>query len=134
MRRGKAPSISPDRVKWLLLSTEVNDHVAAEQLGVSWQTIQQIRTGKMYLSYFPELPRRRSGSCYLCENMMQQTVTDPCRQGRGKNRTTYSCGFEFPDFAEEGPSAARDCALYKVKSKPSSHSTRSSSRSTRQKA
>ncbi len=133
MRRGKAPSISPDRVKWLLLSTEVNDHAAAEQLGVSWQTIQQIRTGKMYLSYFPELPRRRSGSCYLCENMTRHLEHDPA-DGRSKPKPSFRCGFEFPDFVEEGPNAARDCALYKVKSKPSSHSTTSSSRSTRQKA
>lgn len=132
MPRGKRQTISPDRVKWLLLSTEVNDHAAAEELGVSYQTIQQIRTGKMYLNTFPDLPRRRTGNCYLCENMMQRLEHDPA-DGRSKPTPSYRCGFEFPDFIEVGPAAARDCALYKLKSKPSSHSTTSSSLSTRQK-
>jgi hypothetical protein len=132
MPRGKAQTISPERVKWLLLSTEINDHAAAAELGVSYQTIQQIRTGKMYLNTFPDLPRRRTGNCYLCENMMKHLEHDVA-DGRSKPTPSYRCGFEFPDFAEEGPNAARDCALYKVKSKPSSHSTTSSSRSTRQK-
>lgn len=95
--------LSPEDVRLILTSPESGGSLA-RRLGVTKQSISQIRAGRSHQGLFPDLPRRAPArDCHSC--CYWRAAPDPCSQG-------------FPDPINEGPGFARDCELYQSNSKP----------------
>ncbi len=92
-----------DQVYRILTEVRMNNNQLAAELGVSHQSVQQIRAGATWSHVFPEIPRRSAGprrgrkSCEKCRHW-----------------DNGECAMGFPDPLEEGPGFAIDCDLYEV--------------------
>lgn len=107
-----------------LLTSPLSDREAAKVVHVSYQAVSDVRRGASHKKYCPEIQRRGTGSCDRCVNWIKREAFEE----------PY-CAFGFPDPKEMGKWAARDCLQFQARSKSqsSSQSTKTSSRSMRQK-
>jgi transposase-like protein len=90
-----------------ILTARLPISTLALELGVSRETIRQVRIGRIYTQMHPELPRQGQ----MCRVGISQVVDGPtclrCLFWRDGE-----CGMGFPDPIEEGPAFAADCSLY----------------------
>ena len=86
--------LSPAEVEAILRSGDSIRRLA-RHLGRSRPAVAAVLEGRTHADLYPELPRRQSQSCYNCQHC-----------------TSNRCTLDFPDFRDEGPSAATYCNSY----------------------
>lgn len=98
IKRRLRRKLTIEQVYRVLTETQTPNKAMATELGVSHQTVQQIRSGATWSDAFPELPRGvKRHSCLQC-----------------KHWDAGECAIGFPDPLEEGPGFAVDCDFYEV--------------------
>ena len=102
-RGGYPPKITPDQVRFILLSTDPL-RVIAEHIGRSVEAVRQVRVNITHRNIHPEIqrpgqPRPKplptdGPTCYQCQHWVDR------------------CTFGYPDPLEEGPGFASDCSMF----------------------
>lgn len=93
-----ARKVNSEAVKTILTtSRDVSDKKLAEQIGVSRQTINQIRAGRAHAHIHPELPRRGRVLTRTCESCAHWIE---------------GCAYGFPEPDEGFLEFAAECVLY----------------------
>jgi DNA-binding CsgD family transcriptional regulator len=105
-KRKTRPNLTPDQVRRVLISSDLNNRQLADELGCSHETVRQIRNGKLYSKVHPELLRPKAEQRIL--------TTDGPSCDKCSNWTDGRCSFGFPDPLLEGLLFATDCDLYEV--------------------
>jgi hypothetical protein len=110
--------ISEAIVIQVLSEPEFNDREMAKRVGIARATVQRIRTGDVYASVRPDLPRRpkkqRSFFTISCWNCIHHTsFQKPRKNGSTTTQAAVACGLGLPDPLEVGAYFARQCAAYK---------------------
>jgi hypothetical protein len=102
-------AISDENVYRILTETCSNSEMA-RRVGTSRQMVQQIRTGHVYSTLFPEIKRSEKTGNMSCTR---------CKHKRTKvsEEDPNPCSFYFPEALEIGIYYARECNLFEHFSK-----------------
>jgi len=95
---GRWTRITEGLVRFLLTRTDLSHSAASRATGANYETIRQIRLGRLRAETCPELPRWHPAPNLTCCE---------CDHWRGS-----ACGMGLPDPEEEGVAFAADCALF----------------------
>ena len=113
MNRGQTSPARREEITRAVLtaSIELSHNELARQVGVSRECVRQVRSGQLYRSYCPDLPRLAPGvlqlSCNDCVHFVRERLR---RRVNGIDRTG-GCGLGIPECTE-GFAFARGCGAF----------------------
>lgn len=111
--------LTPENVVAILTTSFlVPTRQLAEQFGVSYQTIADVRCGRLHAKVAPHLPRQERScrvSCVSC--IHHRTVPQPSGAERARGQVSYvakghACTLGVPELQIEGVRFASFCSAY----------------------